>query len=127
MEREYINFNKTIILICVLIIFLPIIIYIIRTIIPVFPRCLYYDITGEYCPFCGITTDLRNILQGEFYIAKNNILTIPIIILTILEVILRLVYLKYYRKVLNNRNVILIDVIIHGIIFFILIIYCIRY
>ena len=42
-----------------------------------FPKCVFHDLTGLYCPLCGIQRAVAALLHGDFLAAlRNNILFI---------------------------------------------------
>lgn len=45
-----------------------------------YPRCVFHELTGLYCPGCGSTRALHCLLHGEFREAiRNNALTIVVL------------------------------------------------
>lgn len=124
-KKEYINFNKCVLLLGVLLILLPIIVYVVRLVIPWFLTCIHYDLTNEPCPFCGITTDLKNILLLRFSKVSNP-LTIPILAIGTIEMVLRGVYIKKSGKIKSLSKIMIIDGFIHIVLIILLMIYVIK-
>lgn len=60
--------------------------------------CLFYEITGWYCPGCGISRMLLALGRGEFYQAfrYNPLLFIALPVVVIL--LINWLYAKYYGK-----------------------------
>lgn len=128
--KRYNEFNVVIIIIGFIFIFLPIIVYLVRLILPNAIRCPYYEFTSNPCPFCGVTSDIRNILRGNIFAYKYNIISIPLLIISVLEVIGRMLLMcnKINLKDINLRRTIFkIDFKYHGIIFMIIIIYILAF
>ena len=79
--------------------------------------CVLYEVTGLYCPGCGITRAILSLMEGEFYQAfrYNPIIFIdvPLIIITsIIDFIF-----KNNKKVRKVTNVIYIMLLIITLIF----------
>ena len=72
-HERYNEFNLVILIVGFIVIFLPIIVYLIRLIVPNIITCLYYEFTSNPCPFCGVTSDIRNILKGNICMRLNII------------------------------------------------------
>lgn len=119
---KYRSFNKTIIILAISMIFLPVITYLIRLIFPNLIRCIYYEITYKPCPFCGFTTDIRNILKGHIWAYKYNLLSVPFLLGAIIEIILRIKLLQSNIKDKINK-IIKIDLFIHITMFLLLLVY----
>lgn len=61
----------------------------------IFPRCVFYSLTGYYCPGCGSQRAIHNLLHLNFYgAASNNFLFIPAL----------LAILYHYLHPLLNRK-----------------------
>ncbi len=54
-----------------------------------YPTCVLEAVAGHRCPLCGITTDLYNILTHRGSRTELNPLTVPVMVLFILEVATR--------------------------------------
>lgn len=124
--NQYRNFNRIAIILGVFMIFLPVITYLIRLIFPNIIRCLYYEITLKPCPFCGFTTDIRNIIRGDIFAYKYNWLSIPFLFGGIIEIIFRIKMLRMENSIKIN-NIIRLDMIIHTLLFILILIYIILF
>ena len=62
-----------------------------------FPKCVFYEFTGLYCPGCGSTRALRSLLRGDLYNAcrYNALLTLslPFLLWWVYREVLWAVYL----------------------------------
>ena len=128
--ERYNEFNLVIIMLATMVIFLPIIAYLIRLIIPNMIRCFYYEFTSNPCPFCGVTSDIRNIIKGNIFAPKYNMISMPVLICSVLEIIGRvsLICNKSKLKYIDLRvNVFKVDFIYHGIIFMLILIYILAF
>jgi hypothetical protein len=122
------NFNVSILCVCIFFILLPIISYFIKLTIPDiynYLRCPYYKLTNQPCPFCGITTDFNNILHLNIFAYKYNLISIPLFILGILELLFRIIAIKNKSKI--KPIVIYTDIIVHFILFIMLITYIVLF
>ena len=60
------------------------------------PKCIFHECTGFYCPGCGNTRALSALLHGNFSDSlKKNILFIPAVITVILTIV--------YPRITFNR------------------------
>lgn len=76
--------------------------------------CIFYKITGFYCPGCGVTRLLFSLLKLDFYQAfRYNPL---IFVLLICYVIYKLINLKYHFKLPKYTvYIVLLVVILFGV------------
>lgn len=112
------NFNISILCVSTFFILIPIISYFVKLTIPDIYnllRCPYYKLTNNPCPFCGITTDFKNILHFNILAYKYNIISVPLFIIGTLEFFFRIIAIKNYSKI--KPNIIYIDIVIHFILF----------
>lgn len=59
----------------------------------IFPRCLFYSLTGYYCPGCGSQRAIHSLLHINIYgVIANNFLFLPAVLLIIYH---------YLRTVIN--------------------------
>lgn len=82
--------------------------------------CIFYEITGLYCPGCGITRMFKSIIHLDFYQAfRYNPLIFILLIVTCGYFIIDIIYYKKYKKhiKLNSKVyvILLIVVISFGI------------
>lgn len=124
---RYVEFNNVIVGLAFVVIFLPIIMYFVKKIMPNGASCTFYELTYRPCPFCGVTTDIRNILKGNFFAYKYNILSVPFLMGSVAEVLGRFKLNKYIKRNIDNKKLIKKiskhDFILHIIIFSLIIIY----
>lgn len=104
------NRSKNIFILIILILFLLMI-----KLIPV--TCLFWQVTGIYCPSCGMTRAFNSILSLNFIEAFNhNILSIPLFAFMIITIMVLLSeiffnkwnYIPFILKKLSNKYVIII-------------------
>ena len=129
LNNNYKNFNKTILVLCVSFVLIPTLAFFMKKYfydIYAVIKCPYYFKTGAPCPFCGITTDLKNMLLGNIQCTRYNLLSIPIMITLILEVLFRIVLIKNNIDIKSNK-IFLIDLIVHSVLIILLIIYVILF
>ena len=122
------SFNISVLFVSTFFILMPILSYFIKLTIPDtydLLRCPYYKLTNSPCPFCGITTDIKNILHFNISAYKYNIISVPLFILGILEILFRIISIKNNSKI--KPNIIYTDIIIHFILFVALIAYIVLF
>ena len=106
-------------LILILISFL-IIYFILNELLDVGIPCLFYEITGYYCPGCGITRLLFSLLKLDFYQAfRYNPLIFILIIITGIYWLVKFILKKFINISIAIPNyvyyILLVIVIIFGI------------
>ena len=106
-------------LILILISFL-IIYFILNELLDVGIPCLFYEITGYYCPGCGITRLLFSLLKLDFYQAfRYNPLIFILIIITVIYWLVKFILKKFMNISIEIPNyvyyILLVIVIIFGI------------
>lgn len=106
-------------LILILISFL-IIYFILSELLDVGIPCLFYEITGYYCPGCGITRLLFSLLKLDFYQAfRYNPLVFILIIITGIYLLVKFILKKFMNISIEIPNyvyyILLVIVIIFGI------------
>lgn len=106
-------------LILILISFL-IIYFILSELLDVGIPCLFYEITGYYCPGCGITRVLFSLLKLDFYQAfRYNPLIFILIIITVIYWLVKFILKKFMNISIEIPNyvyyILLVIVIIFGI------------
>lgn len=106
-------------LILILISFL-IIYFILSELLDVGIPCLFYEITGYYCPGCGITRLLFSLLKLDFYQAfRYNPLIFILIIITGIYWLVKFILKKFMNISIAIPNyvyyILLVIVIIFGI------------
>jgi hypothetical protein len=123
--KEYHIFNMILISLVIGMIFLPFISRVVNEIFPVTYGCLSYRILGETCPLCGFTRDMKNIICGNIFAPKLNLLSVPAVLLGVFEILFRIKILLS-KKLIDNKlrdRTIKFDVIYHVFICFSFIIY----
>ena len=106
---------------------LPVITPYMKKAVPLIWQCQYTKVTGKPCPFEGMTSDFKEIIQhGLNKEITNNLLSIPIFIFLIFEVFWRVFLIGDLKKVDINRvkKIIVFDIFIH-LVFLIYIIFLI--
>lgn len=80
--------------------------------------CIFYKITGLYCPGCGITRLLFALVNLEFYEAfKYNPWIFILIVLALFYLICKLFIFLKFKKIIKIPNYVYIILIIISIIF----------
>ena len=68
-----------------------------------YPPCLFYALTGLYCPGCGILRGLHQLMHGNILAALSYnpiaMLVVPLVGLTCLLVFLMPIYVRWLSKV----------------------------
>lgn len=79
--------------------------------------CLFHKITDFYCPGCGLTRMIFSIFKLDFYQAfRYNPMLYILLILFLINLIIKLIFKKYYIIFNQKTNtILLIIVIIFGI------------
>jgi hypothetical protein len=72
--------------------------------------CPYNRIVGKACPLCGITSDIPKIFNSKPF---NNEIIVYVLLLLALETIGRLLILWYREKIINIKNIMIIDLTFH--------------
>lgn len=113
-EKEYKKVNITLLGICIYFMCFPMISRIFEKISPALTRCPYLSMTGKPCPLCGGTRFLRNI--GNVFNDISYVFNFfgILVLVLILEIVFRTinVFKKKY-----NKKMIVVDIIIHMILF----------
>ncbi|MCK5785808.1 MAG: DUF2752 domain-containing protein [Candidatus Sabulitectum sp.] len=81
---------------------------------PDLPGCYYKELTGDPCPFCGLTTDMNCLLTGEKDQARANSSFQLFLIVYVLEWIIRVAILLTSRR-FTGKALPVIDIAIHCI------------
>lgn len=124
--KEYSIFNLIILLLALCVILLPMVMIAMRKVIPSAGECLTYKYLGEACPLCGFTRDVKNILSGNLFAYKLNLISTPAVMLSILEVVARIKILIIRKKLNDDKlrgKIIKFDIIYHIIMVILYIIY----
>ncbi|GAA0773073.1 hypothetical protein [Clostridium subterminale] len=124
--KEYNIFNIILITLVIAMIFLPFISRFVNKVFPITYGCLSYRILGETCPLCGFTRDIKNIITGNIFGPKLNLLSVPAALLGISEIFFRVKILLSKKRLVDNKfrnKIIKFDVIYHVLMFFSFIIY----
>lgn len=125
-KKIYSIMQKIILGYVVYFLFLPVITPFMKKLAPGFWQCAYTKFTGRPCPFEGITGDLKNIISYGIKEDTVNILSIPLFICFICEIIIRIIICIHLKRfsVEAVKKILISDVIIH-IIFLVYIIFLI--
>lgn len=124
--KEYNIFNVILIILVMAMIFLPFISRMVNKIFPITYGCLSYRFLGKTCPLCGFTRDIKNIISGNIFVPKLNLLSVPAVLLGIFEILFRIKILSSKKKLMDKRirnKIIKFDVIYHAFTCFSFIIY----
>lgn len=116
-KKNYMYIHITMLLLCIYVIFYPFISNILSKINPNLVKCAYLTMTGKPCPLCGGTRYFANI--GNTFNDPTYLLS-PfgiIAIIIIFEIIYRIIAIIYTKKKENIKRFVIIDIIIHAIIF----------
>ncbi len=128
MLRKIYNIVQKILLGYTLYLFLlPVITPYMKKAMPLIWQCQYTKITGKPCPFEGMTSDFKDIIQhGLNKEITNNLLSIPVFVFLIFEVFWRIFLMWYLKRADIDRakKIIIFDVFIH-LVFLIYIIFLI--
>lgn len=74
-------------------------------------KCVWHEVTGFYCPGCGITRMALSLMSGEIYQAfRYNPLLFLLIVCGIIYVVYSLIRYRKIKKI-DNKIVIMIVVI----------------
>lgn len=121
LRKIYTIINIVVIFFVIYLALLPIISESIYKIVPNIWTCQYVRFTGNNCPFCGITSDFKNLKS------PSNPLTHFIAFLLIAELVLRsiLVFIDIKRPII--KKIIISDFIVHFILVFLITAYCINF
>ena len=104
------NRSKNIFILIILILFLLMI-----KLIPV--TCLFWQVTGIYCPSCGMTRAFNSVMSFNLIEAfQYNILSIPLFLFIIITIIILLyeiffnkwIYIPFILKKMSNKHVIIV-------------------
>lgn len=124
--KEYNIFNWILIILVLAMVFLPFISRVVNYIFPITYGCLSYRFLGKTCPLCGFTRDIGNIISGNIFATKLNLLSIPAFLLGIFEIFFRIKILLSREKLMDKSirsKTIKFDIIYHLLICFSFIIY----
>ena len=130
MIKEYNIFNLIIIILALCVVLLPIVMGAISKVIPGAGECLSYKYFRESCPLCGFTRDVENIISGNLFAYKFNLISTPAVILSILEVVARVTMVITRERLEDDKlraKVIKVDIIYHIIMAMAFIIYGIMF
>ena len=129
MIKEYNTFNIIMIILAISMFLLPFISKIINKLITFTYGCISYRYLGKSCPLCGFTRDMRNIIQGDVFSKKCNLLSMPAVVLGIFELIFRVKLLIGEKNFLKDKEymkkIMKADFIYHGTVVLLFIIYVI--
>jgi hypothetical protein len=127
LKKNYKAINLTLLLLCVYVITYPLWSFLLSKFLPQLTKCVFYQVTGRPCPFCGSTTYLKN-----FWLYGINLDTIcdfktVILGFLIINIIFRCrSIICSYKKInviiifdISLMLLMLVSLIIHIIIYFI--------
>lgn len=126
-SKIYLIFNIVFLGLAIYIIMFPIISQALSSINPNITRCAFYEITGKYCPLCGGTRYIKGFFNNLGNISYLFSFFGFVVIFTICEFIFRVLNLILIRTSKYSKNtlskIVIIDFIIHVLVFIIFIIY----
>jgi hypothetical protein len=65
-----------------------------------FPKCIFHNLTGLYCPLCGTQRAVSSLLHGNILLAlKDNLLVIAAVFFGIF------LFATFFFKPLNRKNI----------------------
>lgn len=117
-EKNYIYVCFTFIGISIYVIFFPIVAKVLNLISPELTKCVYKSMTGNPCPLCGGTryiANLKEVFNNPSYLLHPFGFMIIFIIFEILFRIFCIFAIRKKKKYLNK--LVVIDVVIHLIVF----------
>ncbi len=115
LKKLYKYLNITLLILAIYAIFYPVISKILVSIHPSFGICAFNVLTNSQCPLCGGTRFFENILINGF---DSNMFSSPFMIMfivLIIELLLRIILIIKYKKI--TKNIFILDLIWHSIIF----------
>lgn len=114
--KHYKTINFIILGFAIYILFLPFVAEASRTIHPELWNCAYRSITGNPCPFCGLTTDIRSIStgigDGNIGANINNPLSKFIYPVVLLQIFFRAIIIIMEKRIVKLKQVIAIDTVL---------------
>ena len=81
---------------------------------PDIPGCYYKELTGEPCPFCGLTRDMNGVLTGEKKQHRINSRFQLFLVIYAFEWIIRITMLLVSRR-FTGKALPVIDIGIHSV------------
>lgn len=76
-------------------------------------KCFFFELTGLYCPGCGITRLVLSLIQLDFYQAfRFNPLIFILIILSAIYIIYSLIRYKKIKQISNKLAIFLIIIVL---------------
>lgn len=113
--KNYIYVNITMLLLSIYVIFFPVFAKLMSKISPMLTTCIYKQITGKNCPFCGGTRYIANIKEA---FSNVSYLFCPfgyMIMFIIFEFLFRIFVIIRIRQIKekNLKSIVLFDIIIH--------------
>lgn len=92
----------------------PLLSPVIGKLFPSFEHCYYNHLTGNPCPFCGLTSDMKALLSGNTNSEDANALFQFFLAIYFAEISFRIAILFLARK-LTGRVLPAIDIVVHSI------------
>jgi len=126
-HKIYIIFNWVALMIIIYLSMLPIISPFLNKYFPHVWSCAYLNITGNPCPFCGITRDFISLIHFNFDLINTQ--SLVLFVFVIFEFLFRIIIIIINKKLKEKTKklLIILDIIIHSIFISYLIIYIILF
>lgn len=122
-NRNYMYLNKTMLGLAIYVIFFPFIASIVEKIKPEILVCPYLKMTGNPCPLCGGTRYFRGLskalIDPSYLLNPFGVMAIVVL----LEIPFRIFMINRIKKEKLTKELFIVDIVIHTIIFVSFILY----
>ena len=87
-----------------------------------FPKCFFYEITGNFCPACGNTRSVIALLHGNLLLALRCNAIIPFLACIVIALYIELCFnfFNFKVRIIPRNNLLLVIFIVGFMIYFIL-------